>query len=76
MEPFGAQQEEAQITFNMRFSKMLRFGGRRLNLAADALNVMNANSPVAATYVSGPSYGRVNDILPPRSVRFGVTFDF
>lgn len=76
MEPFGSQQEEAQVTFNMRLSKMLRLGDKRLNLAADALNVMNANSPVAATYVSGPSYGRVNDILPPRSVRFGVTFDF
>jgi hypothetical protein len=28
------------------------------------------------TYVSGPSFGRVTDILPPRTLRFGVTYDF
>jgi len=40
------------------------------------LNVMNSNAITAVTYVSGPSFGRVTDILPPRTLRAGVTFDF
>lgn len=76
LEEFGSQREAAQVTFNARLSKQFVFGGRRLNLAVDALNVTNTNAPTAATFVSGPSFGRVNDILPPRTVRFGVTFDF
>jgi len=40
------------------------------------LNVMNSNAITAVTYVSGPSFGRATDILPPRTLRAGVTFDF
>ncbi len=76
LEPFGSQQEAAQVTFNARLAKQFQWGGKRLNLAVDALNLTNTNAPTAATYVSGVSFGRVNDILPPRTVRFGVTFDF
>ena len=76
LEPFGSRKEDAQITFNVRLAKQFKVGGKRLNLAVDALNVTNTNAPTAATYVSGASFGRVNDILPPRTVRFGVTIDF
>ena len=47
-----------------------------LNVSFDVLNVLNINAITAATYVSGPSYGRVTDILPPRTIRFGVIYDF
>ncbi len=40
------------------------------------LNVLNTNAITAVTYVSGPSFGRVTDILPPRTIRFGVAYDF
>jgi len=47
-----------------------------LNLSFDVLNVMNSSAITAVTYVSGPSFGRVTDILPPRTLRVGATFDF
>ena len=40
----------------------------RLNASFDVLNVLNTNAITAVTYVSGPSFGRVTDILPPRTI--------
>jgi hypothetical protein len=76
LEPFGSQQEPHQTTFNARVGKKLNVAGRLLNLSFDVLNVLNSNDITAVTYVSGPSFGRVTDILPPRTLRGGVTFDF
>jgi len=76
LEPFGSQQERHQTTFNARVAKKLNFARRSLNLSFDVLNVTNSNAITAVTYVSGPAFGKVTDILPPRTLRAGVTFDF
>lgn len=76
LEPFGAQREDPQTTFNARVSKRINLPKGFLNVSFDVLNVLNINAITAATYVSGPSYGRVTDILPPRTIRFGVVYDF
>ncbi|MEO7135496.1 MAG: hypothetical protein ABI024_14905, partial [Vicinamibacterales bacterium] len=76
LEPFGAQREDPQTTFNARVSKRINLPKGFLNVSFDVLNVLNINASTAATYVSGPSYGRVTDILPPRTIRFGIVYDF
>jgi outer membrane receptor protein involved in Fe transport len=76
LEPYGLWQEPHQTTFNARVAKKLRFGQRALSLSFDVLNVTNSNAITAVSYVSGPSFGRVTDILPPRTLRAGATFDF
>jgi hypothetical protein len=76
LEPYGSRREPHQTTFNARVAKKVVFSGKSLNFSFDVLNVTNSNAITAVTYVSGPSFGRVNDILPPRSLRAGVTFDF
>jgi len=76
LEPYGAEQEPHQTTFNARIGKRLTFARKSLNLSFDVLNVTNSNAITGVTYVSGPSFGRVTDILPPRTLRAGVTFDF
>ena len=76
LEPFGARSEGKQTTFNVRVSKMFGLPKGRLNLSFDVLNVTNTNAITAVTYVSGPSFGRVTDILPPRTLRVGATYDF
>jgi len=40
------------------------------------LTVANTSAITTVTYVSGPAFGRVTDILPPRTLRAGVTVDF
>jgi hypothetical protein len=76
MEPFGSQREGKQTTFNARVSRMFLLPKGRLNASFDVLNVLNTDAITAVTYASGPSFGRVTDILPPRTIRFGVIYDF
>ncbi len=76
LEPFGSQREDAQTTFNARVSKRINLPKGFLNVSFDVLNVLNVNAITAATYVSGPSFGRVTDILPPRTIKFGVVYYF
>jgi len=76
LEPYGAESEPPQTQFNVRAGKKLLLGRKALNLSFDVLNLMNTGAITAVTYVSGPSFGRVTDILPPRTLRAGVTFDF
>jgi len=76
LEPYGAESEAHQTQFNVRLGKKLTLNRRALNFSVDVLNVANSAAITAVTYVSGPSYGRVTDILPPRTLRAGVTFDF
>jgi hypothetical protein len=76
LEPFGSQREGKQTTFNARVSKRVQLPKGFFNVSFDVLNVTNTSAITAVTYVSGPSFGRVTDILPPRTLRFGVTYDF
>jgi outer membrane receptor protein involved in Fe transport len=77
LEPYGAEREPHQTTFNVRVGKRFTLPRREaMNVSFDVLNVTNSNAITAVTYVSGPSFGRVTDVVPPRTVRVGVTFDF
>jgi outer membrane receptor protein involved in Fe transport len=76
LEPYGSRREDPQTTFNARVSKRINLPKGFMNVSFDVLNVLNTNAITAASYVSGPSFGRVTDILPPRTIRFGATYDF
>jgi hypothetical protein len=84
-EPFGDRMGPSRHIVNFRASKQLRLtGARRMTLDVDALNLFNSNvawgTPTGAgpgyNYASGPTFGQVLRIVNPRTVRFGVTFDF
>ena len=53
-----------------------RFGKKLLQVSVDALNVINSNSVKAASYVSGPGFGNVTDVVPPRQIRVGMQYMF
>jgi hypothetical protein len=76
LEPGGSQQEKPVPSVNLRFGKKVVWGKRSLQLSADVLNVVNSSAIKAATYVSGPTFGTVTDIMPPRQYRFGAAFTF
>jgi hypothetical protein len=44
--------------------------------ASMTLNVLNSNPSWATTYASGPTFGYITSIQPPRIARFGVAFEF
>jgi hypothetical protein len=76
-EPFGERRSPAQNVLNLRASKRFSLtGGRRLELMADLFNALNVSAPTSVSYASGPSFGAISAILPPRVVRLGTTFSF
>jgi hypothetical protein len=83
MEPYGTRKGERRHIVNLRASKELKLGARRrLTIDIDAFNAFNSNvawggftSP-GINYASGPTFGYVTDIVPPRNLRFGLSMEF
>jgi len=63
---------------DMRFGKIINFGGKRTNVAIDLLNLFNSNTAtmLQQNYGDGSQYLQPLQILNPRFVRFNVTVDF
>jgi len=64
---------------DMRFGKILRFGGTRTNIGIDLYNMFNSNVGTAfntAFGTNGATWMRPTAVLNPRFARFNVTFDF
>ena len=76
LDPFGTEQDPFVPSVNLRIGKKLKLAGNSLELSLDALNVSNSSAIRSATYISGPTYGTVTDILPPRQLRMGARFVF
>lgn len=77
MEPLGAERLPVQNLLNFRVEKKQRLGRYgSASLQFDLFNALNANVATAMTMRSGPTYGRVTAIVPPRIARLGVTYTF
>jgi hypothetical protein len=77
MDQYGAQQGPSVNTMNLRLTKDFALAARRrLGVEFNVYNVLNSNAATAVAWASGPSYGYVTTILPPRIARFGVKFTF
>ena len=75
----GELYGERVNSVDMRFGKILRFGGTRTNVAIDLYNLFNANTGTAFNQgfgTDGATWLRPTAVLNPRFVRFNVTFDF
>ena len=66
---------------DLRVAKVLRFGGKRLNVGFDLYNLFNANPPTAYETVFdvatvGARWLQPTAVLSPRATRFNVQFEF
>jgi hypothetical protein len=76
-EPYGDSHGPLQRYLDFRLGKTFSLGQKRgLLVSADVLNALNSNMSEQISYISGPQYGQVTLIPPPRVLRFGVQFDF
>ena len=57
--------------FPLRF-----FSTQALNLQVDLYNALNTNDETTRSVRSGPTYGRITAIIPPRVARLGVTYSW
>ena len=76
LEPFGATREPGLNMLNLRMAKRFRFGNKSVNFDVDLFNTLNVNSATSVVVASGPTYGDINVIVPPRVLRLGATFAF
>jgi hypothetical protein len=77
LEPYGSQSLEAFNILNFRANKDFALGGgRRLSVDFDVFNLLNLATPTGAEFRSGPSFGYVAGITPPRITRLGARFSF
>jgi hypothetical protein len=63
----------------MRFAKIIRFAGKRMDVGIDLYNLFNSNTGTGFNQnygTDGSTYLRPNAILNPRYVRFNATVDF
>jgi hypothetical protein len=77
--------DERRTQIDMRFAKILRFGGRRVDVGVDLSNLLNTNyaTTFENTYqfstgntAQGGTWGNPTAIYTPRFVRWNVTVDF
>jgi hypothetical protein len=76
LEPYGGEKGPMRSLVNLRASKIFKFGTRNVQVDADALNAFNSNTAWIQTYVSGPTYGYVTQIVSPRVLRLGISYEF
>lgn len=77
LEEYGARRTDAQHVVNLRAARAVSLGaGKRLTFAAQVFNAFNSNAATTVSWVSGPAFGAVSEILPPRIARLGVEFSF
>ena len=58
--------------FDLRFNYDLPVSRSNISLALDIFNATNANTVTRVNPLSGSSFNRVIEFVPPRVVRFGV----
>jgi hypothetical protein len=62
--------------FDLRGTKIFRFGSRRLQANIDAYNLFNANTPVTIFGTYNARWGQPTQVLDGRLVKFSAQIDF
>ena len=76
MEPLGSISLPGVKLLNLRASKIFDLNGRRFSVDGDVYNALNANDATTMTVASGPAFGRITAIVPPRVARIGFSYHF
>ena len=73
----GSVFDERLNQLDLRFSKSIRLGGRRVQGMIDLYNVFNARTPqgIVTTYSATPVFMRPTSLLGGRLWKFGIQID-
>ena len=62
---------------DVRIEKGIRLpGNRRVAGFVDVLNLLNSNAETGISWMSGPDFLEPLGIVPPRTVKLGLKFDW
>jgi hypothetical protein len=88
VEPFGSRRLDNKFTLDLRVEKGLPLGEHgRLTAIVDLFNVTNENAVLRRNGVIGTlradgklvgteNFNRIQEVLSPRAVRFGIRFSY
>jgi hypothetical protein len=76
MEPIGSVRLPGVKLLNLRVGKQFIYNKQRISIDADVYNAFNANDATTMSVASGPTYGRITVIVPPRVGRIGLSYHF
>jgi Carboxypeptidase regulatory-like domain len=77
VEPFETNQLPSSSQLDVRAEKSFNLGkGQKLALRANAFNLLNANTTLAITRLSGPNFMKPTTIMEPRIMEFSFTYSF
>lgn len=76
MEDPATNRLPTQNLLNFRIEKRQKIGPGTASFQFDLFNVTNTNAELGVTTRSGPSFGQITSIIPPRVVRLGVSYIF
>jgi len=77
VEPTGTIRLPSLTNLHVRAEKSLRVrGSQRVSLRLNVYNVLNVNTVLGATVLSGPNFMRPTSIALPRIVEFGALYTF
>ncbi len=85
LEEFGARRGPVRHKVDVRLAKAVTIGAHRVRLDLDALNAINTNvawgrgdvlGGTGIDFRSGPTFGYATQIVAPRILRLGLTYQF
>jgi hypothetical protein len=74
--PRGRSRFSYRATLDVRLQKRIHVGATRLDLIADAYNLLNAASEVEEYVVTGPRFREITAVQPPRAFHLGARVTF
>jgi hypothetical protein len=77
VEPYDSRQLPTNTQLDLRVEKRFGLGaGRSVSVRANAFNVLNANTVLAITRLSGPNFNKPTEVMEPRIMEFSMTYSF
>jgi hypothetical protein len=77
VEPIGTRHLPDNSQLDMRVEKSFSLGrGQKFAVRANAFNVLNANTVLEVTRVSGPNFNKPTIVMEPRIMEFSMTYSF
>lgn len=77
VEPYGTQRAPVRPLMNLRVAKdVSAVGAGRFRLSLEILNALNSAGPWSMSWLSGPTFGNINQTEMARILRGSITYDF
>jgi len=77
VEPIGSERLPISHQLDVRFEKTFSLNkGQKLAVRANIFNIMNLNTILDVTRLSGPNFGRPSSIMDARLTEIGFTYSF